>query len=900
VAEAVAAAVSFLTEGEVVLTAFEAFAGAAALEMVAATAYNNYATRRARDKAKQAHNDSLRDRYVMSRSAVAARRIVLGRQRVSGNLSFVKSYGANKEKLVGVLPLSAEEIDGYEGIYFDDELVSLDGSGNVLGVNRREYFTISSTGGTFALQGPPKAGTVSASVQYGSSTVSLGVSVSGVNVTVSGATAGATGIVTVIYQPEPSPFYSTTTEAFAESVTTDGSGNASITLAHVPVTGSVVVSFSSGGDNTSVDVTSFASVSGSTVTITGSPLVSAFHSINYQVGSSTSRARVRVFTGAPGQVADPVLIAALPGVWTSAHVGNGIAYLVFELDYDPDAFPSSLPNISVVVRGSKLYDPRTGLTAWSENPALQTRHVARHPLFGRLSAARVSDDAVIVAANVCDQSTAYVLNGRTYTRPRYTAGLVCINGTKADDIIQDLCEAMGGDRAFVDGQLRVKAGAWATPLQTLDESWLIKEGGAIQVQRRRPRKEIANIISGTFADQESDYQVLPFPTVRSETYIAEDREELPDDLDFNAITFSGQAQQVAAQRMRRKRYGRRISVTCNMRAFAVEWGDVLYVNLPSRFGYLNLPCDVLDTSFTVGGGIQLTLEEVSPTIWEVGASFAEVPLAPNTFMFGPHDLPAVVGLDVDSSNAVQVRNADGTVVQRMRVSWDAFTNQAVLASGGGVEVRYGVASWPESQWLTVRAEAPAQNVDIVGVQQGQLYLVKARSYNRLSSGRWTLPILASINQRSIVVDTGQIAAGATTEVVTVESGYTGESVINSTYGSPSFFGLGVWGLAEFTLTETTEVLVSCSFESTCTSGAAGVIWGDHFIVIRDDTEAHNLKRIRQPIAGGSVFSTSMSLKAKVTLPAGVHYAGATINGHTNSYTPQPADTVLTIVEILKR
>lgn len=808
-AEAAAAAVAWLTSGEVVLTAIEAYAIATAVELVAATAYNNYAKRRSREKMRDAHNASLRDRYVMARSGIAQRRIVLGRQRVSGSISFVKSYGANKEKIVTIVPISAEEIDAVEAIYFDDERVVLDGGGNVLGINRRELFTISSAGATFTLQDVPASGTVTAVARYGTSETALTIgSVVGKDVTVSGASASLTGQVTVSYQPAYSPFTPTQLTG-QQPLTTDGSGNGSVTLPNTPIAGSVrVIRLGNATiDSVDIDVTALSGTSGALVTLTGASPSTSFM-VTYQYASAP-KAKIRTYLGAPGQVADAALIAALPGVWTSSHVGNGIAYIVMEADYDPDAFQSGLPNISALVRGSKVYDPRTGITAWSENPALLARHVAMHPLGGRLPATRVNDSTFITAANVCDSVASYVMGGRTYTRPRYTAGLVMSSGQRADDVIQDLCEAMGGERAFVDGQLRVKAGAWTTPLQTLDETWLIREGGSIQSQRRRPMEELANVTTGVFADQENDYQVRDFPPVRSAIYLAEDGTELPDDIDLNAVTFSAQAQQIAAQRMRRKRFGRRISVTCNYRAYGVEWGDVLYVNLPTRFGFVNLPCEVLDVSFTLDGGIALALEEVGPEIYVIADSFSEVVLPPNVFSPSPVLLPPVTGLTVSSADAVQVRNADGTVVQRMRVSWNAPAEQSVLASGGGVEVRYGVASWPEDQWLRVPVDGGATRVDIPGVQTGQLYLVKARYYNALVNGQWSLPVLHSVGTRSIIVDTPQMATDSATQVVRVQVAsltVNASSGTGSTYPTPPSSSAR-WtyvGTMTFTAKETTS------------------------------------------------------------------------------------------------
>ncbi len=701
--------------------------------------------RRAQSAQKDAYNASLRDRYVMSRGATEPRQLVLGRQRVSGPITFIQSYGTNREHLVMMLPLAAHEIAAVEAYYFDDEQVIVDGSGNVTGVNRREVFSISAAGAAFTLQGPPKTGTVTAVAKYGTTTVTLGTSVAGSIVTVSGATAGQTGTVTISYQPDPSPFAPTARTNATASITIDGSGNGSQTLANVPVSGSVHVIYAAGGDVGDSSLDAFVGVAGSVVTVTGASPVSITAQINYQY-TAAPRARIRTYLGAPGQAADAATISNLPGVWTSAHAGTGIAYLAIELDYDPDAFPHGVPNVSALVRGAKVYDPRTGLTAWSENPALLMRHAATHPLCGRLATSVVNDAAVITAANACDVSTSYVVAGQTYTRARYTAGLVVKAGTRGQDVLNDLAQAMAGKWAFIDGQLKVRAGAWVTPLQTLDDTWLT-DVQPVQIQPRANRQDVFNIATGKFADEQSDYQVLDFPRVEAAAYITEDGAQLPADMPLNAVTFTGQAQQVVAAAMRDARQGMRVTLSGNMRAYPVEWGDVIYVTL-DRFGWVAKPFEVLDTSFTLDGGIQLSLKETSATIWDVGAAFSAVDPAPNTRLPSPFNVPDIAGLAVDSSNTVQVRNADGTVVQRMRVSWTALAAPGVLGAGGGVEVRYGRGGDAEAQMISRTAEAGQTYIDVSPIQQGQIYLVKARAFNALVNGKWSLPVAATVTARA--------------------------------------------------------------------------------------------------------------------------------------------------------
>ena len=62
--------------------------------------------------------------------------------------------------------------------------------------------------------------------------------------------------------------------------------------------------------------------------------------------------------GADDQTADPMLIASSGGQWTSSHRVRGIAYLACSFEYDVKGMFNSIPQLTVVCRGKKLYDPR--------------------------------------------------------------------------------------------------------------------------------------------------------------------------------------------------------------------------------------------------------------------------------------------------------------------------------------------------------------------------------------------------------------------------------------------------------------------------------------------------------------------------------------------------------------
>lgn len=121
--------------------------------------------------------------------------------------------------------------------------------------------------------------------------------------------------------------------------------------------------------------------------------------------------------GDPDQVADADLIDAAPDKWTSDHRLRGRTYIYARLVFDQDLFPS-LPNISAVVKGKPIYDPRDGVTRWSCNPALAVRDYLTVPSssygVGALTA-EIDDDLVQAQANICEETVITVVAQDSFT-----------------------------------------------------------------------------------------------------------------------------------------------------------------------------------------------------------------------------------------------------------------------------------------------------------------------------------------------------------------------------------------------------------------------------------------------------------------------------------------------------
>ena len=114
--------------------------------------------------------------------------------------------------------------------------------------------------------------------------------------------------------------------------------------------------------------------------------------------------------GAASQTADPMLVASMPN-WTSSHRLDGVCYIAAHYGYDREGMWSGVPQLTVQVRGKKVFDPRdSGQTfgtpstyEFSDNPALCFLDLISNNEYGKgLIESQINMSTFTSAANVCD------------------------------------------------------------------------------------------------------------------------------------------------------------------------------------------------------------------------------------------------------------------------------------------------------------------------------------------------------------------------------------------------------------------------------------------------------------------------------------------------------------------
>lgn len=464
--------------------------------------------------------------------------------------------------------------------------------------------------------------------------------------------------------------------------------------------------------------------------------------VSYQYETGTSNIQITTHLGAAGQTADANLRAAFPSDWSANNVVQGIAYMVVKLTYSEASFPSGAPNITALVRGAKVYDPRTTLTAWSENPALLMRHVYQHAKFGKATVTATEDARFIAAANACDTSTVYTVGGVAQpARALFIAGTVAPFGTAAKSLFDDLAQAMGGSWAFYQGELYVKPGVYSASVLSLgdaDLATVIRNGSSetqnpIKISAHRERAKKFNTVNATIWDSAQGYKQAVLIPLQPSAYLARDGAELVQNDTFAAISYAPQALHIAGIMLRDARDPLSIEVAFKMRAYPVELFDTVDLTI-SRYGWSAKTFMVVGRQWSGDGVLLFSLKETTASITQMDAGFSAQGFAANTNLPSPWIVGAVGALAITSGTNELLRQGDGTVSSRMKVAWSIVLDLAVQQAGR-VEIQYRRAD-SSGAWTSVSAPGNDTSTYLSDVQDGITYVVRARATTSLATGAW--------------------------------------------------------------------------------------------------------------------------------------------------------------------
>ena len=431
-----------------------------------------------------------------------------------------------------------------------------------------------------------------------------------------------------------------------------------------------------------------------------------------------SKIRIKKHLGSEMQTVDSDLLAETSV--TSDFRGKGIAYIYARLEYNQDVFTNGIPTITALVKGKKVYDPRTATTAWSRNAALCVRDYLTD-VRGMADTA-VDDTMFSVAANVCDEAVPLTGGG---TEPRYRMDGVVQSDTAPGDVLQNMMTSCAGTLFWGQGAWKLKVGYYTAPVKTFTLDDLRSN---ITLQTRASMSDSFNAVQGTFNDAAQDWITADFPKIGSTVFVAEDNGvESVLDLPLSLTTSASMAQRIAKLSLFRGREQMTFSAEFGTSALEVQVGDIVAITM-DRYGWAAKEFEVTGWKFFSASDngdlrVTMTLRETSEAAFDWDAE-EETLLMNNSTLPDPWEVPSL-GLSVTSETRVIFEKLTNVIRIDVTATATVYVER--------VEVQFKKST--ESTWRVVGV-GTLGGFEVIDVDDA-LYDIRVRAYNQFGvRGEW--------------------------------------------------------------------------------------------------------------------------------------------------------------------
>ena len=279
---------------------------------------------------------------------------------------------------------------------------------------------------------------------------------------------------------------------------------------------------------------------------------------------------IREYHGTETQQGDSVIAKAISGYNVNEHKLSGTAYLSLTLRYDPKVYTNGLPVITTKIKGVKVFDPRSSLIEFSDNPSLCVRDYLTNTLYGRaIDVSQIDDASFIIAANYCDES---VLVG-SISRKRYYCDGVVQTDSKSLDILKGLLSCCRGFLVFSGGKYKLLIDKPELPSYTFDEDNIV--GGWNFTLGNK--KTMFNRVRAHFFDRGKDFQPNIAVADSPELRIEDDGLLLEQTVDLPYTSHIDRAKMIARLTLNQSRHSIVCDFIATVEGLVTEVGDVVYI-----------------------------------------------------------------------------------------------------------------------------------------------------------------------------------------------------------------------------------------------------------------------------------------------------------------------------------
>jgi hypothetical protein len=431
--------------------------------------------------------------------------------------------------------------------------------------------------------------------------------------------------------------------------------------------------------------------------------------------------------------------------WGSNHKLSGVAYLALKFKWNQDAF-NSLPEVKVVLKGKKVYDPRLDSTkggsgshrqdtastwTYSANSSLCLLDYLRNARYGKAlpnSSFETNYDSFKTSADLCDTNVTPYSGGTDINL--FETNIVLDTEQKLIDNVRELLNPMRAIFTYTQGKYFLIIENTGSSQLSLNKDNII---GGIKIFGEKKNTKYNRVI-GTFVNPDKEWQedTVSFPPAddsslpvgdRYATLLAEDNgTNLEGNFTFQGISNPYQAEELCEIVLRRSRNALAVEVMCTSEALNLTIGDLVDLTYTTG-GFSFKLFRVYGLTINSDSTVSLKLIEHQDNFY-TWSEKAEAPTIADTTLPNPNSVSAPASVTLDDQ---LIEYSDGVVITALDVtigaSPDSFVDYYQVEYKISTDTDYIIAG--QGSGLTQR---------ILNVKDGFTYNVRVKAFNTLGVG----------------------------------------------------------------------------------------------------------------------------------------------------------------------
>ena len=470
--------------------------------------------------------------------------------------------------------------------------------------------------------------------------------------------------------------------------------------------------------------------------------------------------------GADAQTVDAELDSVF-SAYDADTVGRGVAYIALKLTYDENVYPTGIPNVTAIVKGNRVWDPR-GTPAWahSDSPALCILDYLTSKRYGAGVAyaerdggalSEIDEQSFIDAANYHDD----VITMGPGSDTRFTCNGRLDTGRPIARNLEDLLTACRSELIYESGKFRL-----VTPQATTAETFELTPDNIIgEVEYwRGGTDDVPNRVICHYVDEANEW--LPNEAAWPEANQANDF--LAADNDFEnvleiALPFtvgSYRAQQIGMVLLREAREDAGIALRTTEEGLKLRVGEVVKVTMP-RAGFAQAEFRVRAIGLLADNTIQLVLAEYDAAAYSLDALNTRDTLPASS-------LPDITtceppsSLTFESGNSTVLVTQGGAIIPRILLGWVASPDAYLRHYEVQIQETTG-GTWRSAAPDPLKADTSVYIADVV---EGVAYDVRLRAVNTVG----VQSVWVTLTNQTVELHTVLPPVQNTSDVVTALNG----------------------------------------------------------------------------------------------------------------------------------